>query len=234
MNLTAVEVDDDWYRLIPSRFPPVEIYERVASKADLPAVFAIENLTNPRLKERKVITQSQVPADCEPPTLQNWNHAPFAYRNPEGGWFIPANEGGLELGDSLQTALAVSVRKRELFLSRTDESATSLDMRVISVRVQGTFTDARDLPLEMSQADRWAVGQQLLDDDANGVLYRCPVRPSATCLAVLDNRVMEKSVQREHFKFVWDGQRISRLYDFAGGVAIEAANLFGEEPAIAA
>ena len=39
------------YRLIPSHFPPVGIYDRVANPADLAAVFAVENLTNPRLRQ---------------------------------------------------------------------------------------------------------------------------------------------------------------------------------------
>ena len=34
------------YRLIPSRFPPVTLFDRVADPADLDAVFFVENLTN--------------------------------------------------------------------------------------------------------------------------------------------------------------------------------------------
>ena len=39
------------FRLVPSRFPPISLFERVAHAADLDVVFAIEALTNPRLRK---------------------------------------------------------------------------------------------------------------------------------------------------------------------------------------
>ena len=38
------------YRLIASRYPTVALYDAIADPADLEAVFAIEALTNPRLR----------------------------------------------------------------------------------------------------------------------------------------------------------------------------------------
>src|SRR4051794_36122911 len=50
------------YRLIPSRYPTVGLYDRIADPADLDVVFAIEALTNPR--NRDEIGQLQlVPPD---------------------------------------------------------------------------------------------------------------------------------------------------------------------------
>ena len=39
------------YRLVPSRFPPIDLFERVAAPEDLEVVFAVESLTNPRLRQ---------------------------------------------------------------------------------------------------------------------------------------------------------------------------------------
>jgi hypothetical protein len=39
------------WRVVPSRFPPIQLFERVADPADLDAVFAVEALTNDRLRE---------------------------------------------------------------------------------------------------------------------------------------------------------------------------------------
>jgi hypothetical protein len=47
-------VDLPWgptYRLVPSRFPPIDLFERVAAPEDLDTVFAIEALANPRLRQ---------------------------------------------------------------------------------------------------------------------------------------------------------------------------------------
>ena len=44
----------DWpeaWRLVPSRFPPQGVFDRIADPADLEALFAIEALTNDRLRE---------------------------------------------------------------------------------------------------------------------------------------------------------------------------------------
>ena len=39
------------HRLIASRFPTVGLYDQVADAADLDVVFAIEALTNPRVRQ---------------------------------------------------------------------------------------------------------------------------------------------------------------------------------------
>ena len=41
----------DSCRLVPSRFPPVLLFDAVADPADLAVVFAIEALGNPRLRD---------------------------------------------------------------------------------------------------------------------------------------------------------------------------------------
>ena len=39
------------HRLVPSRFPPVSLFDRVARPEDLDAVFEIEALTNDRVRD---------------------------------------------------------------------------------------------------------------------------------------------------------------------------------------
>src|SRR2546427_13258125 len=39
------------HRVVPSRFPPVGLFDRVAAPEDLEAVFALEAMTNDRLRE---------------------------------------------------------------------------------------------------------------------------------------------------------------------------------------
>ena len=50
------------YRIVPSRFPPAGLFDRIADPADLDAVFAIEAMTNPRLRE-EADTMKLVPPD---------------------------------------------------------------------------------------------------------------------------------------------------------------------------
>lgn len=40
------------HRLVPSHFPPIDLFENVANPEDLEIVWALESLTNDRLKEQ--------------------------------------------------------------------------------------------------------------------------------------------------------------------------------------
>jgi len=39
------------WRIIPSRFPPIALFERVTEPDDLDAILELESLTNPRLRD---------------------------------------------------------------------------------------------------------------------------------------------------------------------------------------
>ena len=39
------------YRIIPSRFPPIDLFERIAPPEDWEALIALESLTNDRIRQ---------------------------------------------------------------------------------------------------------------------------------------------------------------------------------------
>ena len=54
MVLTAPRRAISWkpsWRLIASRYPPAGLFDRVAAAGDLDGVYALEGLTNPRLRD---------------------------------------------------------------------------------------------------------------------------------------------------------------------------------------
>lgn len=228
MEFASIDVNANWYRLIPSRFPPVSLYERVASEIDWADIASIEELTNPRVRARKVLT-GQAEVSEASPRLQNWNHAPFTYLNPEGTWLLDPFVGALELSDSLQTALAGSLRKRELFLSRTSEPPLDLDMRVLCTRVKGIFADLRGLDPTLTQSARWRIGEGLLQSGWAGALFRSPYRDAGTCLAVFTGDVLERSLQAEHFRFVWDGSAVKSVYSFNSAQTLLPEAIFSSD-----
>lgn len=210
----------DGFRLIPSRFPPVSIYEGVVAEDRLEALVAVENLTNPRLQSAQRLMGLSLGLSLDSPRLQNWNHAPFAYSNPEGSRFFPPERPCLELSDSRQTALAVSVARRETFLARTGEAAIGLDLRMLKTPVDGYFVDLRRVDLTLlsdaspaARKARWKIGDTV-PMEADGVLYCAPERPSATCIVVLKAGVLGRSLQTVHYRYAWNGQRITKVYAF--------------------
>lgn len=231
-RLTAV--DSDWYRLIPSRFPPISIYERVIANDRVNELVAVENLTNPRLRVARVLTDGVNPIDPTSPRLQNWNLAPFTYPNPDGTRFFRAIYGCLELAEDLQTALAISVRRREAFLRNTAEPPIGLDMRVLKTPVKGRFVDLRNLTEALTASERWTLGDSIIGAGHDGVLFRGPERPSTSCIGILKESTLGRSEQTKHFRFIWDGKCISTLYAFDDAREIAPELLSGDAQVIAA
>ena len=78
---------DPSYRLVPSRFPPVGLFDRVSDPADLEVVLAVESLTNDRLRNetgeiRLVPPEDRVSGPGTTPIM-----AAFTHLNPEGSRF---------------------------------------------------------------------------------------------------------------------------------------------------
>ncbi|ABE37270.1 hypothetical protein RPD_0030 [Rhodopseudomonas palustris BisB5] len=225
------------YRLIPSRFPPVSIYDGLIASDRQEELVAVENLTNPRLRSLGRFQEAGSPGPCADPKLQNWNLAPFAYGNPDGSTFFGEERPCLELAMEQQTALAVSVAKRQAFMEATNEAPIGLDMRMLCHPVDGIFWDLRDVPIswsELGQAKRYELGAKM-PIGAQGILFRPVERPTGTCLVVLTGDILQRSQQTVHFRFVWDGKKISQLYVFNNeGTRIDADKLAGREDVLAA
>ena len=210
-EMRTVHFEGDAFRLIPSRFPPVAVYEGLVANDRHEDLALAESRTNPRLLAEERMRSKY--SDPGSPRLQNWNLAPFRYINPEGSRFFGPTRPALELADDRQTALAVSIRRRETFLKRTGEPPIGLDMRMLRTPLCGKFIDLSDLPSELSKDERWKIGAGIGPDVA-GLIFTPPERPSARCLAVLRSDVLGRSIQTVHYRFVWNGSRIELVYAF--------------------
>src|ERR1700722_2730069 len=131
----------DWphaSRLIPSRFPPVELYEPIAPQSDWDGLKGIEAMTNPRLRER---SSGGVLLPEDRTVEQNWLVAPFAYPDPEPSTFSDGSYGVSVVAESLRLALLMSIARREIFLRRTNEGPTRLIMRVLKMPIKSHLHD---------------------------------------------------------------------------------------------
>jgi hypothetical protein len=212
--------DQDCCQLIPSRFPPVDVYERLELPELRAAALELEQHTNPRLAAMKHIETPSKPGDKAAHQFQNWNHAPFVYKNPEGSHFLGPAYGVAEMAVDLTAALLFAVQRREEFFGRTNEGAMGQDMRVLCRRVTGTFTDLTALDPALAQAERWKIGQKLYNDGATGVIHRRPAFAEHRFLSVFDGTALGRALQGAHYRFVWDGKTVKSIYDFSKGDTI--------------
>lgn len=206
-----LQVKASWYRLIPSRFPTVDVYRRVAPSERWPILNEVELLTNPRQKERASILGSDV-VDGAPARLQNWNHAPFVYLDPDGSYLLRGEFGVLELGETKDVALAMAVSRREAFLSATALPPQAIEMRLLKHPVEGKFALLRHLE-RLSEEERWKLGESLYEE-WDGAVFDCAAAPRGKTITVFNSECLSKSVQGDHFRFWWDGTRIRNIYNF--------------------
>jgi hypothetical protein len=234
LQYPLLEIDGVFRRLIPSKYPTVDLYEKFGSPQMQSLAAELEKLTNPRLKAKSRITGGDMAADSGTPKLQNWNHAPFAYPQPEGSRFLPPPYPVMELASSERGALARAILRREQFLQRTDEPVCGIDMRMISNKIAAEFVDLRDLSADTSELSRRELGQRLYEDGANGIVFNIAEVPGEDFLAIFKlELITERGLQGAHFRFRWDGHGIGRIFDFANNQDIDRVEIIGgaTEPA---
>jgi RES domain len=207
------------FRVISSRFPPIHLFERVASAEDWEALYWLESLTNPRLRD-EVGEIELVPREDRvfgPGTSVIM--APFTHLNPDGSRFADSTFGAFYAAASLDTSIAETRYHREVFLRATREGPLELDMRTYLCDVTATFHDIRGMRDQMADIydpDSYVASQKLARSlkraGSNGVVYDSVRHTGGQCLAVYRPRLVQNCRQGAHLRYVWDGQRISRVY----------------------
>lgn len=213
----------DAFRLIPSRFPPVELYEPIAPKEDWDALKRIETMTNPRLREKSG-TGLLLPEDRG--IEQNWLVAPFVYPDPEPSLYSDGSYGVCILAQSLHSALITSIRRREEFLKRTREGPTRLVMRVIKAPIRAKLHDLTQCPQMETAASARQMVQRLREAKSYGFLVVGPKGGKDRLAVILrPTAFVPPAVQAEHYCFIWNGERIHQIFAFKEGEVIDPNNL---------
>lgn len=208
------------YRLVPSRFPPVSLFDRVARPEDLEIVYAAEALTNDRLRDeagdlRLVPPEERVWGPGTTPIM-----AAFTHLNPEGSRFSDGSYGVYYAAKDMATAIAESAFHRARFLARTLEPAGEIDMRSYLADIRGDLVDLRGYgrkKLDLMSPDSYAAskpfGRSHREKGANGIVYDSVRREGGQCVAVFRPKLMTPCKQGPHICFVWDGAVIAGWYE---------------------
>ena len=207
------------FRAIPSRFPPVSLFDRIADPGDLDAIFAIEALTNDRLRQ-EVGDISLVPVEDRtvgPGTTPIM--AAFTPLNPEGGRFSGSDYGAFYAARTISTAVAETRHHRERFLAATEVGRPiDVDMRVYVARLNGELHDLREgAPTAIYDPTDYrasqALGRRLRNEGSNGLIYRSVRDSDGTCVAVFRPRLLTECRQERHLTYQWDGRSIVGVYE---------------------
>lgn len=205
------------WRLVPSRFPPQGVFDRIARPEDLEALFALESLTNPRLREELgqlelVPRERRISGPGTQPVM-----AAFTHLNPAGSRFSDGSYGVFYAARTLETAVAETMHHRARFMAATSEPAMRIEMRCYRTSIRGRLHDLRRGWSAMLDPDDYgppqALARRLRSEGAEGVVYPSVRHAGGECVGVFQPDLVAPCVQASHLIYTWDGERI--LPDYA-------------------
>jgi hypothetical protein len=207
------------FRVISSRFPPINLFERVSSAEDWEALYWLESLTNPRLRDEVGEIELVPREDRIFGPGASVIMAPFTHLNPEVSRFADDTFGAFYAAASLDTSIAETRYHREIFLRATRQGPLELDMRTYLTDVSANFHDIRgkrDRMPDIYDPDSYVASQKLARSlrlaGSNGVVFDSVRHAGGQCLAIYRPRLIQNCRQGTHLRYVWDGQRISQVY----------------------
>jgi len=215
------------YRLIPSRYPTVGLYDAIADPADMDVVFAVESLTNSRTRNELGQVQLVSPAERIVGPFSSMVMAAFTHLNPEGSRFSDGSYGVYYAAHSMETALAEVSHHRSVFMTRTAEPAIDIDLRLVTADVDAPLHDLRGLR-EVEPAlydpdhygDAQALGRRLRETGSWGVAYHSVRHAGGLCAGVLRPRALRNPRATAHIALHWDGRAITHWYEKRDPIAL--------------
>jgi hypothetical protein len=208
------------YRMIASRFPPIDLFERVASADDLDAVIELESLTNDRLRDEAGEIRLVPPAERVVGPGAGYVMAAFTHVSPAGGRYSDSRHGAYYAARELATSMAETSHHRESFMRATRQPPMHLDMRVLEAELDARLHDVRGLQQRMPElyADSdysasQSFARQVREAGGDGIVYDSVRRRGGQCVAVFRPRRVRSCRATLHLTFVWDGERIAGVYE---------------------
>ncbi len=200
----------DTCRLIPSRYPPIGILDRVASPDDLDAVFALEGLTNDRLRAEAGQIHRLPKSDWvvgQP--MASVVMASFCHPRSGGGRFNSEHRGAWYAGRQLETAQREVIYHRGRELAEVGLHEARMEMRLYLADFTGDFHDVREGWDQAHDPAHYTTSQHLanvlLEAGSLGVTYRSVRHAGGECVACFRPGAVTNVRPSRHFAFVWQG-----------------------------
>ena len=194
------------YRLIPSKFPPVGLFDTVATAADLEAVMELAGWTNDRLVAERI---DRLPRDEWVYGVPNASvvMAAFLHAAPGGMRFNGPNLGAWYAAGDIRTAAAeVGHHLRREAAARSVAGMTRI-YRAYTATLQGEYLDIRgqqsvrpDLYSSDSYAEAQKFGEAVRASGGAGILYDSLRRRAGVNVVTHRPRNIADIAQADHFE----------------------------------
>lgn len=190
----------------------------MADPADLEAIYYVESLTNPRIRDEMgaielVRPEDRLAGDGTTPIM-----AAFTHLNPCGSRFTTGEYGVYYASNNQRTAIAETVFHVAKWAEESNDPPTSFVMRVYIGRLKKKpYHDLRGLEeihpeyfnLDPSQYDpAQHLAAQLREEGSWGLLYNSIRDPNGENVAVFRPSALGNVHQGAHLAYHWDGKEI--------------------------
>jgi hypothetical protein len=211
------------YRLIPTRYPPINVFERIAPPEDWEALIELEGLTNPRLRQEAgaialVPSDRRVSGPGASIVMAPFTHVsksrPTRFSDGSYGVYYAAHQ--------FETALREVAFHMGRFYAATGDPPLTADYRSYKGKIDKVMHDIRDGrwnvcldpdPATYGTPQKFA--QMLRDAGSNGIVYPSVRHEEGECIAAFWPDVVAIPVQERHIALKWDGERLSDWFDYA-------------------
>lgn len=216
MDYKECEISHSVHRLIPSRFPPILLFDWVQTPEELEEIAALEGLTNERL-------QSEY-GNIHLVAKEDWILGPgstplmAAFTHPGLTRFTDGTFGAYYAAETLDTAIAETKFHREKFLTASQEPPCRIQMREYLSKVQKklidlsqggyeTFLDPDPQSYPISQA----FGREMREKLVWGLYYPSVRAKGRKCVAIFRPPALTIPIQGCHLDYIWDGEKIAEI-----------------------
>jgi hypothetical protein len=207
-------------RIVPTRYPAINLFDRVADEADFEALYALEAMTNERARDElgqveRVPRAQRLYGPGSGPIM-----AAFTHLNTAGSRFSDGSYGVFYAARERATAVAETRYHHGRFLAATNEPALHLPMRLYHVAIDarlhdlrpaGAVEDAIHAPDSYSASQ--ALGRRLHAAGSAGVAYRSVRQSRGQCVGLFQPRGASACLHAAYLLYAWDGRQFSDIYE---------------------
>ena len=216
-----VPVPGNQYRIISTRFPLIDFFEKHVLFELMGALWELEAETNLRLLDEAgdltlVRPEDRLSGPGASVIMAAFTHTHRPTRFSDGSY------GVYYAGRSLETAIRETVHQKQIIAGDADLDACEFSMRAWVGTVCKPLHDVRGSEYEALHdttprpehhplAQSFGIMARAMD--SWGLLYRSVRHPGGECIAGLRPPAVSLPTQGAHLVYVWDGERITHAYE---------------------
>lgn len=207
-------VKSRFFRIIPTRRPTINLYERVATPDKFDILNNLESLTNPRIREDK--KETHLINDSDKSCINQFSlvMAPFTdFSKDKPSRFCDGKFGVFYAAKELKCAIAETKYHTLKFLQATNETSYCSQHRVLSGNFEGIFLNIKGLILpDIYSADDYSAGQSLGNEvkinNDDGIVYDSVRYRGGTCFVLFKPKLIKSINEIKCLKYTYNGYKI--------------------------